>query len=92
MAVESSMLGTPAFLLSDRFPKLGYVSRLETEYHLLENFNNFEDLLSRINNIEDINELEQEWSRKAERFKNEVEDVKSVAAGIIEKAGKKCAV
>ena len=75
MSVESSVLGTPAFLLTSRWNRLGNMIGLEKQFSLLRNFAEFEDLVKAIREIKDPIQLKQEWSERAAKYREYVEDV-----------------
>ena len=69
MAVESSLLGTPAYLVSSRWTELGNMIHLEKEYDLLRNFSNGSQMLRAIQNIENPVTLKAAWSERAAGFR-----------------------
>ncbi len=75
MAVESSVLGTPAFLLSSRWPELGNMVRLEKDHCLLRNFSEYGELLAAVDNIEDPVKLKECWGERAGRFRESATDM-----------------
>ncbi|MBN2407213.1 MAG: DUF354 domain-containing protein [Elusimicrobia bacterium] len=85
MAVESSMLGVPAFLLSQRHPVLGNMVNLESRHRLLENFSDFESLHERLLKIGDIKAFGKEWKARSEIFVKSTDDINRIAAELIEK-------
>lgn len=75
MSVESSILGTPAFLLTTRWDRLGNMICLEKEHELLRNFSEVADLLQAIKDIDDPLALKAAWSQRASAYRRAVEDV-----------------
>lgn len=68
MAVEASLLGTPAFLLSERVQGLGNMMALE-EKQLLVNCQSFEELERALGAITDLKAYGAEWEKRAALFR-----------------------
>lgn len=86
MAVESSLLGTPAYLVSSRWQKLGNMVHLEKDFHLLNNFSDYKELFEALDKIYDPEETKREWARRAEEFRDRSDDVTKTIEMMIERS------
>jgi predicted glycosyltransferase len=77
MAVESSLLGTPAFLVSNRSPRLGNMVHLERDYDLLRCFPDWHALKRALPGAGDLGTLKSDWSDRAQRFRAQCPDMAS---------------
>lgn len=69
MAVESSLLGTPALLVSGRVGQLGNMIGLEREYSLLLNFKTWAEAAAKVPGAESIDEVRGHWGERASAFR-----------------------
>ena len=69
MAVESSLLGTPAFLVSQRAQRLGNMICLERDHKLLINARTWADLREKLAAQPDLAALKRDWTVRAEQFR-----------------------
>lgn len=69
MAVESSLLGTPAFLLSQRCQRLGNMVGLEERHRLLRNFGTFGELEAALRQVGDFEQAKADWRYRAVHFR-----------------------
>jgi len=69
MAVESSLLGTPAFLMSQRSERLGNMVGLEKQYQLLRNFPTGQALEDAVAQVSDFAQLKEAWSERAANYR-----------------------
>jgi predicted glycosyltransferase len=78
MAVESSLLGVPAYLITSRWQRLGNMVGLEKEHNLLKNFSDFEDLLAALPEPSSLIETQSSWMSRARAFRQDADDVTDV--------------
>lgn len=74
MAVESSLLGTPAYLLSARSKRLGNMIGLEKE-QLLRNFSDAQEVLAALPKEEDLAAEKMAWQGRAKKFREQSQDM-----------------
>lgn len=91
MAVESSLLGTPAVLVSERFEHLGNMLGLEKE-GLLKNVNSIDEAMRFLNSLGDPYQYKAVWGERAREFCAQSQDVVQVLMHEIERitTGPKC--
>ena len=70
MAVESSLLGVPAFLFSNRIDALGNMVGLSETHQLLDCQKRLEETLASMKRVVNPGEFQQRWRERAERFRN----------------------
>jgi predicted glycosyltransferase len=75
MAVESSLLGTPAFLISQRASRLGNMINLEKEYHLLRNFSSWNEFRAFLKDHPDLGETKSAWGERARQYRQSQPDM-----------------
>ncbi|MEZ4752302.1 MAG: DUF354 domain-containing protein [Bdellovibrionota bacterium] len=68
MAVESSLLGTPAYLISPRIPRLGNMVHLDRDYDLLNCFLSWDDFWNGFDEHSDLSRMKQEWTDRSNDF------------------------
>ncbi len=86
MAVESSVLGTPAFLLTSRWERLGNMVGLERDHQLLRNFSDFNALRAAIREIHEPLEFKRDWEERARGFRDNVEDGEALIERLVQQA------
>lgn len=84
MAVESGLLGTPSFLITERFPCLGNMINLE-RLGLIRNYLNWAGALANIQTVGDFMELRRTWSERAENFRCQSADVPALVQAHLER-------
>ena len=83
MAVESSLLGTPAFLISNRVSRLGNMVGLESQHELLRNYESWEAMDQAIPALGDLPALKPAWATRAKEFRESCVDMASLIEGAI---------
>ncbi|MCB0403617.1 MAG: DUF354 domain-containing protein [Bdellovibrionales bacterium] len=68
MAVESSLLGTPAYLVSPRIPRLGNMVHLDRDYNLLNCYLSWNDFWVAFSGVTELRHLKQEWTARSNKF------------------------
>ena len=84
MAVESSLLGTPAFLISPRWKKLGNMIHLERDFRLLRNFSSYDALIQTVREIRNPEKMKTEWRNRATRFCQSSVDMLEMIEALVE--------
>lgn len=74
MAVEAGLLGTPSWLVSERWPKLGNMVHLQ-ERKLLNNCYTWKEAISQIRRDSDNNSFRKAWKVQSEAFRTKTVDV-----------------
>jgi predicted glycosyltransferase len=75
MAVESGLLGTPAFLVSGRVHRLGNMVGLERDHALLRNLASWSELSAALPAEGSLPALKAEWQARAERYRKSATDM-----------------
>lgn len=91
MAVESSLLGTPAFLISERIASLGNMVCLERDFGLLRNFSNWKALHDQFPPVDEIEKLKIAWIDRAQKFRKKMPDMADFILNTILTEGTPCA-
>jgi hypothetical protein len=88
MAVESGLLGTPAYLVSGRVHRLGNMIGLERDYSLLRNLASWQELARALPPGSDLPRLGAEWQERAERYRHETTNMADfISRAILEAPG-----
>ena len=89
MAVESSILGTPAYLISSRWTELGNMIHLEKDKKLLRNFSDYNGMIAAIREMNDPDEMKTAWYERADIFRKTSVEMNSVFEKTIQIARKR---
>lgn len=90
MAVEASLLGTPAFLISQRWARLGNMVCLERDLGLLKNFSSWRDLEPALQSL-DLETTRDQWGRRARSFREGATDMTELIVSAISGKAFSCA-
>ncbi|MCB0417825.1 MAG: DUF354 domain-containing protein [Bdellovibrionaceae bacterium] len=83
MAVESSLLGTPAYLVSPRIHRLGNMVHLDKDYKLLKCYLTWSDFWTDFSKLSDVPGQKKEWATRSERFLKDRPSVSEFVADMI---------
>lgn len=77
MAVESSLLGVPAFLSTPRWSSLGNMVCLSRDYDLLKVYSSWMSLLEQISEPKSFDDLRLQWQTRAKRFRESLPNMQN---------------